>query len=135
VFSVVMVFGSDPTHPWALAGGVGLVALTSVPFGLAVGGLSPHELEGVLVLIGVVGVQLTLYSTQLMAKFLPFWGGQRLLDHSVNAGIAVGAAVPANILYAAALFAIATYIMRRQAPRVGGAARHRADAVASIHPV
>ena len=135
VFSVVMVFGSDPTHPWALAGGVGLVALTSVPFGLAVGGLSPHEREGVLVLIGVVGVQLTLYSTQLMAKFLPFWGGQRLLDHSVNAGVAVGAAVPANILYAAALFAIATYIMRRQAPRVGGAARHRADAVASIHAV
>jgi hypothetical protein len=133
VFSVVMVFGSDPTHPWAVAAGVGLVALTSVPFGLAVGGLSPHELEGVLVLIGVVGVQLTLYSTQLMAKFLPFWGGQRLLDHSVNANVAVGAAVPANILYAAALFAIATYIMRRQAPRVGGAARHRHDAVASIH--
>jgi hypothetical protein len=135
VFSVVMVFGSDPAHPWATAAGVGLVALTSVPFGLAVGGLSPHELEGVLVLIGVVGVQLTLYSTQLMAKFLPFWGGQRLLDHSVNPNIAVGAAVPANILYAAALFAIATYIMRRQAPRVGGAERHRPEAAASIHAV
>jgi hypothetical protein len=132
VFSVVMVFGSGPAHPWDVAAGVGLVALTSVPFGLAVGGLSPHELEGVLVLIGVVGVQLTLYSTQLMGKFLPFWGGQRLLDHSVNPDVAVGAAVPANVLYAAALFAVATYIMRRQAPRVGGAARHTPDAVASI---
>jgi hypothetical protein len=123
LFSVVMVFGSDPTHPWALAGGVGLVALTSVPFGLAVGSLSPHELEGVLVLIGVVGVQLTLFSTQLAAKFLPFWGGQRLLDHSVNP-VGAGAAVPANIAYAAALFAIAAYVMARQAPSVGGAARH-----------
>lgn len=123
LFSVIMVFGSDPTHPWALASGVGLVALTSVPFGLAVGALSPHELEGVLVLIGVVGVQLTLFSTQLAAKFLPFWGGQRLLDHSVNP-VAPGAAVPANIAYAAALFAIATYVMRRQAPTVGGTTRH-----------
>jgi hypothetical protein len=135
VFSVVMVFGSDPAHPWAVVGGVALVALTSVPFGLAVGGVSPHELEGVLVLIGVVGVQLTLYSTQLVAKFLPFWGGQRLLDHSVNPGVAAGAAVPANILYAAALFAIATYVMRRQAPRVGGAARHKPDVVATIRAV
>jgi hypothetical protein len=132
VFSVVMVFGSDPAHPWAVVAGVGLVALTSVPFGLAVGGLSPHELEGVLVLIGVVGVQLTLFSTQLMAKFLPFWGGQRLLDHSVNPGTAVGAAVPANLLYAAALFAIATYIMRRQAPSVGGAARHAPEATGAV---
>ncbi|HUB77090.1 MAG TPA: hypothetical protein VL977_08530, partial [Solirubrobacteraceae bacterium] len=120
VFSVVMVFGSDPAHPWAMVGGVALVALTSVPFGLAVGALSPHELEGVLVLIGVVGVQLTLFSTDLAAHFLPFWGGQRLLDHSVNP-VAAGAAVPGNVAYAAALFAIAAYVMRRQAPRVGGA--------------
>lgn len=135
VFSVVMVFGSGPAHPWDVVAGVGLVALTSVPFGLAVGGVSPHELEGVLVLIGVVGVQLTLYSTQLVAKFLPFWGGQRLLDHSVNPDIGVGAAVPANVLYAAALFAIATYIMRRQAPSVGGAARHLPEPAASIPAV
>ena len=123
VFSAIMVFGSDPTHPWAVASGVALVALTSVPFGLAVGAVSPHELEGVLILIGVVGVQLTLYSTELAAKFLPFWGGQRLLDHSVNA-VAAGAAVPANALYAAALLALATYFMTRRAPAVGGTKRH-----------
>jgi hypothetical protein len=122
-FSVIMVFGSSPAHPWALAAGVALVALTSVPFGLAVGGVSPHELEGVLVMIGVVGVQLTLYSTDLAAKFLPFWGGQRLLDHSVNQ-VPASAAVPANIAYAATLFAIATYVMTRRAPAVGGARRH-----------
>ncbi len=123
VFSAVMVAGSDPTHPWAVASGVALVALTSVPFGLAVGAVSPHELEGVLILIGVVGVQLTLYSTELAAKFLPFWGGQRLLDHSVNA-VAAGAAVPANALYAAGLLALATYFMTRRAPAVGGTKRH-----------
>ena len=128
-FSVIMVLGSNPAHPWGLAAGVALVALTSVPFGLAVGGVSPHELEGVLILIGVVGVQLTLASNQLATKFLPFWGGQRLLDHSVNQ-IPMGAAVPANLAYAAALFAIATYVMTRRAPAVGGAKRHSRQTLA-----
>jgi len=130
IFSVVMVLGSNPAHPWALAGGVALVALTSVPFGLAVGALSPHELEGVLVLIGVVGIELTLFSTDLAAKLMPFWGGQRLLDHAVNP-IAAGSAVPVGIAYAAALFAIASYVMTRRAPAVGGAKRHSRDVFAA----
>ena len=40
VFSVVMIFGSNPGDPWLVAAGVGLVALSSVPFGLAVGELA-----------------------------------------------------------------------------------------------
>jgi hypothetical protein len=118
VFSVVMVFGTGPPHPWLVAAGVGLVALTSVPFGLAVGALAPHELEGVLVLIGVVGVQLTLQSTQSIAKVLPFWGSQRLLQHSIDGTVSIGAAVPVNLAYAAALFIAAAYIMHRRAPSV-----------------
>ena len=116
VFSVVMVFGTVPAHPWLLAAAVGLVAFTSVPFGLAVGALVPHELEGVLILIGVVGVQLTLHSTQTIAKVLPFWGAQRLLQHSVDTTVSVGAAVPASLAYAIALFIAASYIMHRRAP-------------------
>lgn len=118
VFSVVMVFGTGPAHPWLLAAGVGLVAFTSVPFGLAVGALAPHELEGVLILIGVVGVQLTLQSTQTIAKVLPFWGAQRLLQRSVDTTVSVGAAVPASLAYAAALFIAASYVMHRRAPSV-----------------
>ncbi len=118
VFSVVMVFGTGPAHPWLLAAGVGLVAFTSVPFGLAVGELAPHELEGVLILIGVVGVQLTMQSTQALAEVLPFWGAQRLLQHSIEAGVPIGAALPLNLAYAAALFLAATYIMYRRTPSV-----------------
>ena len=118
LFSVVMVFGTSPPHPWLLAAGVGLVAFTSVPFGLAVGALTPNELEGVLILIGVVGVQLTLQSTQTLAKVLPFWGAQRLLQHSIDGTVSVGAAVPVNLAYAAAFFLGASYIMHRRAPSV-----------------
>jgi hypothetical protein len=71
-------------------------------------------------------VELTLFSTDLAAKFMPFWGGQRLLDHAVNP-VAAGAAVPAGLTYAAALFVIATYFMTRRAPAVGGAKRHSRD--------
>ena len=125
VFSVVMVFGTGPEHPWLLAAGVGLVAFASVPFGLAVGELAPHELEGVLILIGVVGVQLTLQSTQTLAKVLPFWGAQRMLQHSVDGNVSIGAAVPASIAYAAALFLGATYMMHRRAPSLAAGAHER----------
>jgi hypothetical protein len=117
LFSVVMVLGSSPAQPWALVGGVVLVAATSVPFGLAVGALAPHELEGVLILIGVVGVQLTLDSTQTIAKLLPFWGAQRLIHHSIDASVSIGAAVPVGLLYAVALLVVAAYVVRRRAPR------------------
>jgi hypothetical protein len=118
VFSVVMVIGSDPAHPWILAVGVELVAVTSVPFGLAVGALAPHELEGVLIMIGAVGIQLTLDSTQTIAKALPFWGPQRMIQHSLDSTVAVGAAVPVALAYAAALLAVAAYVMHRRAANI-----------------
>jgi hypothetical protein len=117
LFSAVMALGSGPADPWALAAGVGLVAVTSVPFGLAVGALAPHELEGVLILIGVVGIQLTLQSTQAIAKVLPFWGAQRLINHSIDTTVSIGAAVPVGLVYAVLLLAAAALIVRRRAPR------------------
>jgi hypothetical protein len=116
VFSVVMIFGSSPADPWLVAAGVGLVSFTSVPFGLAVGELAPHELEGVLILIGVVGVQLTLDSSQAIARLLPFWGAQRLMDTANDVVSSIGPAVPVALLYATALFIAAVYIMHRRAP-------------------
>jgi hypothetical protein len=115
-FSVVMVLGSSPSDGGALVAGVVLVAVTSVPFGLAVGALAPHELEGVLILIFVVGIQLSLESTQTIAKLLPFWGSQRLIQHSIDPTIATGAAIPIDLLYAAALLGAAAYMMRRRSP-------------------
>jgi hypothetical protein len=118
LFSAVMVMRSSPAHPWILAGGVELVALTSVPFGLAVGALAPHELEAVLIMIGAVGIQLTLDSTLTVAKLLPFWGPKRIIEHSLDATIAIGAALPVDLAYAAALLALAGYIMQRRAGKI-----------------
>jgi hypothetical protein len=120
VFSVVMVLGTGPPDQGALVAGVVLVAVTSVPFGLTVGTLVPNELEGVLVLIGVVGIQLTLESTQAIAKLLPFWGAQRLLQHSIDPTISIAAAIPVDLLYALALLTAGTSVTARRAPRVHG---------------
>jgi hypothetical protein len=120
VFSVVMVLGTGPAEPWALVAGVVLVAITSVPFGLAVGTLVPNELEGVLILIGVVGIQLTLESTQAIAKLLPFWGAQRLLQHSIDPTISIVAAIPVALLYALVLLGTGTYVTATRAPRGRG---------------
>jgi len=115
LFSAVMVIGSNPAHPWVLVAGVELVAVISVPFGLAIGALAPHELEGVLIMIGVVGIQLTLDSTQTVAKALPFWGPQRVLQRSLDATVSIGAAVPVGVAYAAVLLAAAAYVMHKRA--------------------
>lgn len=116
VFSVIMAIGTGPEHPVLLGVGVELVAVTSVPFGLAVGALAPHELEGVLILIGVVGIQLTLDSTQMIAKLLPFWGPERVIGHSVGISDSTGLAPLVAVAYAAALLAVAAYIAHKRAP-------------------
>ena len=126
LFSVIMVIGTGPPHPVQLGVGVELVALTSVPFGLAVGALAPHELEGVLILIGVVGIQLTLDSTQAIAKLLPFWGPQRVISHAVGIDVSTGIAPLIAVGYSVALLGVAAYIAHVRAPATRGIRPHAA---------
>ncbi len=70
-----------------------------------------------LILIGVVGVQLTLTSNETIARLLPFWGPQRLIERSIGGSGSVGPAVLVDLAYAAALFILAVYIVHRRAPR------------------
>lgn len=51
-----------------------LMAVVSVPVGLAIGALVPRELEGALVLIGVVGVGASVPPDTGIARLLPVWG-------------------------------------------------------------
>ena len=44
----------------------------------------PRELEGTLVLIGVVGIQLASIRTPLVAKLLPFYGPRQLIAVGAN---------------------------------------------------
>jgi hypothetical protein len=85
-----------------------------IPFGLAVGALLPRELEAKLVLIGLVGIQLSLDVSQGLSKVLPFYGPMPLLDGSLGGDYPIGAAVVMSAAYAAALLGASSYLVARR---------------------
>ncbi len=107
LFSSVMVLGSDPARPWLTFIGVGAVALVSIPFGLAVGSAVPRELEGTLVLIGVVGVQMAVEAGSTVSRVLPFHGPQEIIASSMTADGQIAWPLAATLLYGAALMVLA----------------------------
>lgn len=114
VFAGVIVAGSSPVDPGDVFVGVFLVTLCAVPFGLAVGAIVPNELESVLILIGVVGVQLSLAHGTGPARFLPFWGGQKLLNEASGASGSTLWPIVAAAAYGAALFLAAIVAVNRR---------------------
>src|SRR5262249_59344671 len=65
---VLMIRVSHPADAAALVEAVALMGLVALPLGLCIGVLLPKELEATLVLIGIVGIQLTLDPEQGLAK-------------------------------------------------------------------
>lgn len=106
-FAALMVTLSHPHNGWIVALGVAAVALQSVPFGLAVGAVVARELEGTLVLIGIVGVQLATAPGSGVAKALPFYGARRLIDAGVDGHGPIAVPLVQTILYGAALLVTA----------------------------
>ncbi len=113
-FSLLMALVSEPHRPWVMALGVGAVALQSIPFGLVVGAAVSRELEGTLLLIGVVGMQLAIAPSSLVAKFLPFYGPARLLETSVRPDGAILVPVLLTAAYGLAMFVAARLFITRR---------------------
>ena len=72
-----------------------LMAVVSVALGLLIGALVPRELEGTLILIGVVGVSMSVPAEAAVARSLPLWGpielisiASRFSDGTVGRGVA-----------------------------------------------
>jgi hypothetical protein len=110
----VMVVGSQPTRPWLTFLGVEAVALLSIPFGLAVGAAVPRELEGTLVLIGVIGMELAVAPDSAVAKVLPFYGPQQLISSSLSSqGPLVGPLLLSALYGLGLLFLARLFVARR----------------------
>jgi len=131
LFAVVMITGSEPERPVVLVLGLAAVALVSVPFGLAIGAAVPRELEGTLVLIGIVGMQMAADIDAGLSKVLPFYGPRRLLVASLAEGRALAGPVLQTLLYGAALLAVGWLFttrrvqVQRHARAVGGGSSAR----------
>jgi len=131
--SAVMTLGSAPPRPGILLLAVALVAGVGVPFGLLVGTLLPRELEATLVLIGVVGIQLTLEPSATMSKLLPFYGTRQLLSTALGETYPAPIGVAVSLAWAAGLFTVAAYITGREVRvRHHPRARTTVNAVSSV---
>src|SRR5215472_10185596 len=87
----------------------------AAPLGLALGALLPRELEAVLVLIGVVGVQVTANPDTVISALLPFHDARQLLDAAVSAPAAVWPRLAVTAAYAAALTVVSWIAWRARA--------------------
>ena len=87
--AVGMTLVSQPASEGALLAACALVPVVAVALGLAVGAVLPHDLEGVLVIIGVVGVQLSLNQSTWLNLLLP-------LDGPIQIAYRAGASWPAR---------------------------------------
>lgn len=123
-FGVLMIVGSDPAAPGVVLLGLAAVALLSIPFGLAIGAAVPRELEGTLVLIGVVGLQLATEPTTLVSRLLPFHGAQELLETGTRGHGPVLLPIVVTLVWGLGLFVLARLLLTRRIA-VMAHARHR----------
>jgi len=113
-FSGLMVSVSGSDRPWVTFLGVALVALQSIPFGLAIGVVVQRELEGTLVLIGVIGLQLAAGPDAAIAPFLPFDGPRQVIAASLGGGGAIAVPVLVTCAYGLAMFTLARIVVTRR---------------------
>lgn len=106
-FTLLMTVSSHPEKPRIVLLGVAVVALQSIPLGLAVGAGVARELEGTLVIIGVVGIQMAADPGSTVAKVLPFHQPQALIIAGVDGQGAVLLPLLWTALYGIALMTLA----------------------------
>jgi hypothetical protein len=114
ITATVMIAGTRPAYPGEVFAGVILTGVAAVPLGLALGALLPRELEAVLVLIGIVGIQITAEPDTVISAVLPFHATSQLLNAATAAPTAFWQRLAATVAYSAVLLVIAWAAWRRQ---------------------
>ena len=78
---VVLLAGfadTTPVHLWLVWLGSMLTAVVAIGIGLIIGSLLPRQLEGTILLIGLVGVELSIPMTLGFRQYMPLFGPQAL---------------------------------------------------------
>ncbi|MGO8687346.1 MAG: hypothetical protein ACLQT7_09255 [Candidatus Dormibacteria bacterium] len=113
--AVGMTLVSQPVSEGALLAACALVPVVAVALGLAVGAVLPHDLEGVLVIIGVVGVQLSLNQSTWLNLLLPLDGPMQIAYRAGGqSASAVGPMLLHSLLSTVVLLALAAVVWSRK---------------------
>jgi hypothetical protein len=115
-----------PPHPAGLVLAIATTALVSVPLGLAVAALLPRELEGTLVVIVLIGIQMSVPAGSAAGPYTPLWGAQQLTVVAADGGDLVKPVLHA-VAWAAAVLLVASIAWRRRL-RIGKPATGLAEA-------
>ncbi len=107
VFGGLVLVQSSPPRPGLTILGLALMALIAVLFGLALGALLPGDLEAMLAMMAVVGVQLTA-GESVVGALLPYHGPSELLWESIGSDGAVAPAVVQTAVWVVVLLAVTT---------------------------
>jgi hypothetical protein len=85
IVGVVMVAGSRPERPGDVFLALALTTLVSTSVGRLTAAVVPRELEGTLLLIGLVGLQVSIPVSGLADLAIPYYGPLRLTDYEQSA--------------------------------------------------
>jgi len=118
---VAMTLASAPMSVAAVFGSCLLVPPVAVSLGLAVAAVLPRDLEGTLVIIGLVGVQLALTTSQWVNVALPMDGPIQLAYRAGGdpGASSVGFTLLHSLVYVVVLLTLASTVssLRVRAPR------------------
>ncbi|MEA2510857.1 MAG: hypothetical protein QOJ59_344 [Thermomicrobiales bacterium] len=102
----LMIWQEEESSRVALAVGLGLAVLVAIPIGLAVSLIFADELDGTLLIIGIIGIELSLPDNSAVGRYLPLHGPVELLGIAAGKDGEMEPAVVAGLLYAVALFVV-----------------------------
>lgn len=111
-FFALMELTWRPENPGALVAAIATAALVSVTAGLAIAALLPKEMEGILVVILFVGLQMGVPPSSAAGPYMPYYGAQELLVRATAGGPLLGPILHAAA-WAVALLVLAVLAWRR----------------------
>lgn len=83
-FLVLIRFDVPDVRFGAVALGLGFCVAVAAPFGLLIGILLPRELEGTLVLLTAVSIQMLMDPADALSKVTPFWSSREIGTYAVD---------------------------------------------------
>jgi ABC-2 family transporter len=113
IFGTVMVVGSQPPRPADVFLALLLTTLVSTSIGWLTSSIVPRELEGTLVLIGLVGLQISIPVSGTADLLIPYFGPLRITDYSRSPTAPTGPTIHA-VLWSIAIACVALALWKRR---------------------